>query len=353
MPNRCRTETDGGHPSARASWVEENGVARSGNALGQCSKREQPACVPIRLDYAFVPTMSDWLLTASLACCLATLVVLLYFALKTRNRFRKQSESQRKQLLEIRRGLEQLKVLNEQQRELQRRVNDFAEEHRSNTQLLLEAHQEAVLVQGVVSTLPFKYPIFFGGWAIDGFLAREIVGYLERLRPKVVLELGCGTSTVLIAAVLDKLGLETTRHIAVDHLDEFIDVTRRQLELQGLATKTEFWHCPLVETTPGGPAWYDGVATRLSGTLVDLAVVDGPPGSLHPQSRWPALDVLHPFLSERAVVLVDDAGRPEEQAMLKKWRATHPDLRIRLLRQGKGRAVISRRPGGNISKPCQ
>src|SRR5690606_32931181 len=112
---------------------------------------------------------------------------------------------------------------------------------------------------------------------IDGYLARSIVDTLERTRPRVVVELGSGSSTLLIAAVLERLGLKNTRHIAVDHSDVFLDATRRNLALQGFGLTTELWHCPLVETAPGGPAWYAGLAQRLADTDVDVVLIDGPP----------------------------------------------------------------------------
>jgi hypothetical protein len=145
---------------------------------------------------------------------------------------------------------------------------------------------------------------------------------------------------VLIAAVLAKLGLSDTRHIAIDHQQEFLDITRRHLEVQGLGGRTELWCCPLAETSPDGPPWYQGVAERLAGISLDLVLVDGPPGTLHPHARRPAMGVVRPFFSERAVLILDDALRGEERATVRAWRDAHPELACKILRRGKGCAIF-------------
>jgi hypothetical protein len=82
------------------------------------------------------------------------------------------------------------------------------------------------------------------------------------------------------------------------------------------------------------------VAERLAGTSLDLVLVDGPPGTLHPHARRPAMGVLRPFFSERAVLILDDALRAEERATVRAWRDAHPELSCKMLRRGKGCAIF-------------
>jgi hypothetical protein len=46
---------------------------------------------------------------------------------------------------------------------------------------------------------------------------------------------------------------------------------------------------------------------------IDLLLVDGPPGSLGEMARYPALHVLESQLASNAVVILDDADRPDER----------------------------------------
>lgn len=256
-----------------------------------------------------------------------------YMGLKTKQRFR----DLEKRLRDLDQRLQVLKNFDKIIENQGRMIN----ETRGVVKTLSDGQRE-LAITAALSSLGFRYPLFFGGWSIDAFLAREILGVLEQRRPRVVIELGSGASTVFIATVLQRLGLHDTRHIAVDHLDSYLEATRRQLQLAGLDGKTELWLCPLVEREADGPRWYEGLETRLAGLSLDFVLVDGPPGSLHPRSRQPALDLLKPMLSDDAVLLLDDAVRPEEQAIVAAWKKAHPELSIHMNTRGHGYAVVKR-----------
>lgn len=256
-----------------------------------------------------------------------------YSGLKTRQRFRDLEKRLRDQdqRLQVLKHFD--KVIENQGRLLT--------ETRTLLRTLSDGQRELALTQGL-GALGFRHPLFFGGWSVDAFLARELLRVLETRRPKAVLELGSGASTVFIATVLDRLGLHDTRHIAVDHLESYLDDTRRQLELAGLAGKAELWLCPLEEREPGGPLWYGGLEARLGQQALDLVLVDGPPGSLHPRSRQPALDRLKSNLGPEAVLFLDDASRETEKAIVEAWRSAHPEFAVELNTRGHGYAVVTR-----------
>lgn len=273
---------------------------------------------------------------ATLLGLMLLVALVAYSGFKTRQRFR----DLEKRLREMDQRLQSLKhfdkVIENQGRLLT--------ETRGLLRTLSDGQRELAITEGL-SALNFRHPLFFGGWSIDAFLAREILRVIEIRRPKAVIELGSGTSTVFVATLLERLGLSETRHIAVDHLESYLDDTRRQLELSGLAGKTELWLCPLEEREPGGPLWYGGLEARLGDQKLDLVLVDGPPGSLHPRSRQPALDRLKPNLGPDAVLLLDDASRDAEKAIVEAWRAAHPEFSIELNLRGHGFAVVTRSEG--------
>lgn len=215
--------------------------------------------------------------------------------------------------------------------------------HLKTQQAVNDDHIQSGYINAI-GTMYTKFPVFMGGPALDGFTSRVLFDRIERDRPKVILELGSGSSTVMIAALLEKLGMMGTRHIAIDDSEHYLEVTKRNYERHGFRRKAEFWHCPLVSTGEGEPAWYDGVADRLQGEQVDLVLVDGPPSFLHPRSREPALRAIYPFLSERAVVILDDTKRDAEKAIVQAWREEFPDLDVQVQGRGKGCVEFIRSP---------
>jgi predicted O-methyltransferase YrrM len=64
--------------------------------------------------------------------------------------------------------------------------------------------------------------------------------------------------------------------------------------------------------------WYDVDAFQDLNDI-DLLLVDGPPGSLGETARYPALHVLESRLAPNAVVILDDADRPGEQGIARRW----------------------------------
>lgn len=268
-------------------------------------------------------------------CAVVGLGVLLFLSFKIRARFGKLDD----QLSKLRQEIKLLRPAQEQF------SAEFAD-HRAALKDKFKKLEVGLLELGHLHSLSafgFSYPVFFGAWAVDGFTARAIVETIERLRPKVVLELGSGSSSVLIAATLKKLGMsKTTRHIVVDHLDEFLGVTGRNLAIQGLGEHVELWHCPLTQPQQGEPPWYGGLTERLESLQLDVVLVDGPPGSVHPHARKPAMNALHPFLSEQVAVILDDASRRLEREVISEWLRDYPDLRVSFSRRGKGFAQMWR-----------
>lgn len=192
-----------------------------------------------------------------------------------------------------------------------------------------------------LAPLPLRFPVLGAPWGIDGFLGRALVDVVQQKRPRVILELGGGVSTVLIAAALEQLGLTSSRHIAVDHLSEFLEISRERVAAQGLSRDTEFWHCPLTEPTDGSAPWYGNLTERLQGVQIDLLLVDGPPGGTHPEARRPALSMLRPFLSPGATIFLDDAGRTEEAQTLEAWRTQWPELELKVSPYGHRHARLN------------
>ncbi len=180
-------------------------------------------------------------------------------------------------------------------------------------------------------------------------LLRHFVHLLLETRPALTVELGSGLSTVLAAYCAEQL--DRGRIISVDHEARFCEATRQQLVRHGLEHRVRLVHAPLVPTgLPGHTsAWYDvgpiQQAIQEEHLSLDLLLVDGPPGKGAPLARYPALPLLRQLLAPRAVILVDDARRPDEQEMVRRWVDGDHTLEREDLATEKG-TIILRRSGG-------
>ncbi|HET9516862.1 MAG TPA: class I SAM-dependent methyltransferase [Actinoplanes sp.] len=164
-----------------------------------------------------------------------------------------------------------------------------------------------------------------GRWALNPTDLLGILFLIEQQKPSLVLELGSGTSSVWIAYALEKFG---GRLVSIDHEAEFAGRTRTLLAVHGLDHVAEVRDTPLRTVDVDGTEfnWYDvdGLAD-VDG--VDLMLVDGPPGSVGPLARYPAMHLLGRKLSGTATVILDDANRQDEQDVLDRWEAEFPGLR--------------------------
>ncbi len=169
-------------------------------------------------------------------------------------------------------------------------------------------------VKGAVPPFPHQ------GFEIAGEEAAFLFHLVRRHRPKLILELGSGSSTVLFAAALRANG--AGRVISVEHDAAHARHTAQLLEQAGLSDRVELTLAPLValQIAERTFQWYD-LAPRLNSLAekIDLVFVDGPPGKVQTLSRYPALPVLLPHLSPRALVFVDDGSREDETKMVAMW----------------------------------
>ncbi|MCD6705014.1 MAG: class I SAM-dependent methyltransferase [Thiobacillus sp.] len=225
---------------------------------------------------------------------------------------------------------------------------DIASLHRA-----LEASKEEVRARIAAATLEIinanslnqlgqTFPVFLGGWSVDAFLGRWLIQHLVEERPKCILELGSGSSTVLIARSLQLLGEADTAHIVVDHEVKYLGITRDISQLNGVADNVEFLHCPLENYASVDKLWYGGLIERLGAHKIDLLIIDGPPGPLQPMSRYPALPLLMEHLAEHCTIVLDDAVREEEQEIARRWINENPGFELTVSFDGHGLAILKR-----------
>jgi Methyltransferase domain len=167
-------------------------------------------------------------------------------------------------------------------------------------------------------------------WAASPDLLREITNHVLNERPSLVVEASSGTSTLIIALCLRRLG--AGKVIALEHDPIYVEKTRAAISLHGLHEYASVIHAPLVQHNVKGVShqWYDLSAIKLPGTI-DLLVVDGPPETTQKLARYPAVPLLASKFSRRARVLLDDGSRPDEQLMARRWAEENPGSHLEFL----------------------
>jgi hypothetical protein len=144
----------------------------------------------------------------------------------------------------------------------------------------------ALDIRGVVPPFPHQ------GFEITGEEAVFLFHLIRRHRPRLIVELGSGSSTVLFAAALRANG--NGRVIAIEHDAEHARHTTAMLAQAELSDRAEIVVAPLKDLPLSGGIfqWYDlqPVLSAIS-DKIELLFVDGPPGKVQSLSRFPALPV--------------------------------------------------------------
>lgn len=196
----------------------------------------------------------------------------------------------------------------------------------------------------LTSGLPLSAPLpSLGGWAIAPDLAIELVRLIIREQPRTILELGSGSSTVVMAYAIRING---TGHLwTVDHDPQFLQRTVEELEVHGLADLVTPILAPLVPMSLGDETWHwYQLDPSVLPSQVDLLLVDGPPAG-RSRNRFPAVPMLRSLLSNDAIVVVDDTKRDDDLANVRRWSELFPEFTVSLVDLERGAAIMRLRGG--------
>ncbi|MCB9730113.1 MAG: class I SAM-dependent methyltransferase [Deltaproteobacteria bacterium] len=204
------------------------------------------------------------------------------------------------------------------------------ERERAQNRALLHLH----------ALLPLRSPLPpLTGWAATPELAVQIIEEALARRPEVVVEAGSGASTLVTGYCLEKLG--AGRVVSLDHDAEYAAHTQRSVGRHALDAWCTVQHAPLTQYTLGGGTWKWYDISKLPAELrIDMLSIDGPPGRLQRLSRYPALPLLASRLNDGAIIVLDDAARPDERALVARWQSEFPGLEHRFIPTQKGISVL-------------
>jgi predicted O-methyltransferase YrrM len=155
-------------------------------------------------------------------------------------------------------------------------------------------------------------------WAAMPDLQLHLVQLVLERKPALVVECGSGTSSVWLGYAAERVG--GCRVVALEHHERFATATRALVKAHELDHVVDVRLAPLQTLTVNGAAapWYDVSAWHdLEG--IDMLLVDGPPAATAPQARYPAVPLLSTRLSATPLVVMDDANRPDEKSIVRRW----------------------------------
>ncbi len=182
-------------------------------------------------------------------------------------------------------------------------------------------------------------------WAATPELALELIHQMISHRPKTIVELGSGCSSLIMGYMLEQQA-EQGHLISIDHDTEYAHKTRRDVSLHGLDAHITVLDAALESQPSIGPngrqaTWYQLRDLTLPESI-DLLVVDGPPEKVTPWVRYPAVPVLADKLSDQAVIVLHDTHRKDETAIIHAWMDILPDATVEWRRTDKGIAILHR-----------
>jgi hypothetical protein len=172
---------------------------------------------------------------------------------------------------------------------------------------------------GIYLALKPETPLpYFRNAALSTDTCLEYIRLIKQVRPKLILELGSGSSTVIAGYQLKLNGLG--RVIALDHDEKWGGLTRDSLLDHGIVDFAEVRIASLKPIKMGGHQyhWYD-LSKLQDITSIDILLIDGPPDTSDRGFRYPGLELLSERLSEDCVILVDDCVMPRWNRTVLTW----------------------------------
>ena len=194
-----------------------------------------------------------------------------------------------------------------------------------------------------------RYPLPpLGGWAIAPDFANLLISHIHEHAPKVILELGSGTSTLIAAYGVKEHG--EGKIYSLEHSKECATNTTNMLKKHGLQDMAEVIHAPLKTIVLGEEKWLWYDTQQISSIpAIDLLIVDGPPKKIQKMGRYPALPLLFEKLSENATVLLDDSKRKDETKIVERWLSNFHELQCEWVETERGTAILRKTPMQNLS----
>jgi hypothetical protein len=166
------------------------------------------------------------------------------------------------------------------------------------------------------------------GWHLRANALRLVAEIAAEANPRLFLELGSGSSTVVLARLCESLG-GGARVVSIEEAPTFASRTRRLLRRHGLLDRVSIVVSPVVRTQIGDWLGYcyemseASLASVMGGERANLVLIDGPMSAwtMRGDCRYGTLPLIRRWLADRALVIIDDAHRRRERQIINRWTA--------------------------------
>ena len=165
--------------------------------------------------------------------------------------------------------------------------------------------------------------LWWGPMAFTPVKIAYLIGEIEKNPPKKVLDVGSGSSTIVLGLLAKKHGFDV---VSIENFDESANYVRSMLQKHGAQDRVKLFLTPLARSSyPDGRKywWYD-LDWGQAGDGFDYVVVDGPMSML--VGRNGALPQMKPHLAMQHRIYMDDARRKHEQGCVVEWKRYFPNL---------------------------
>lgn len=203
----------------------------------------------------------------------------------------------------------------------------------------LRLYRQLESLQALTSLLGLRQPLPpLRDWAGSPDFLLELCREALARVPGRIVECSSGVSTLVIARCCQ---LNNHGHVySLENSAEFAQKTRTMLERAGLQDWATVVEAPLKPYSFEGESYSWYTIDDLPSERIDLLVVDGPLGKLNPLARYPAGPILFPRLSDNALIIVDDANRPDERRIIERWHKQFPRFGVERREAEKGLALL-------------
>lgn len=159
-----------------------------------------------------------------------------------------------------------------------------------------------------------------GGWGLGADAMAYLLRELPHRRHSIVVELGPGTSSVVLGKCLPEASF-----FGLEHDVDYVRSVRRTLDSHELFDYSLIY-APLAPYERGSvkAVWYDTSALAKLPDKIDVLIVDGPPNLAGRGNRAAAYWALEDRLSTGSLILVDDTHRHDERRMVEDWTKAAP-----------------------------
>lgn len=176
-------------------------------------------------------------------------------------------------------------------------------------------------------------------WAASPDFVVLDVALIKQHRPRVILEIGSGVSTLIAGYCLREIGEGIV--VSLEHDERFAQSTAENIIQHGLQDFAQVIYAPLkpISLSQTTHLWYD-TSQLASLPPIDLLIVDGPPEKTQVMARYPAVPILFNKLANGALILVDDFMRPDEYEMVNQWLRDYNLTIVNTFANEKGAAIL-------------